>query len=357
MRWVALALCGCAGPGRYADWTYTPPVAADDWPVAPASAYGIDESALTDAVRTLAEARFVQMRSILVSIDGDAVLELYDRPSRQVLRQDLRSTTKSFTALVIARLAEAGRVDLDAPIREWVDTPDTARWNATTLRHLLSMRSGLDCDDGDRDSAGFEEKMYRRRDWVAFWLGLPHVADPGSETVYCTGNLVAAGRVAEVATGATFDVLAGELLFDTAGVDDAVWERFPEGIDTGGHLHLTPRDLMRVGQHVLEVSDSDPAVLAVLEPYGELNGVPYGLAWRVDTVHAEDGRSLSLWYTSGNGGQHLFLMPELGLVTAFTGDAYNHPDASAPFAVMGQVILPLMGVQPVQAVHTTTPDR
>ncbi|WP_339786542.1 hypothetical protein, partial [uncultured Imperialibacter sp.] len=48
---------------------------------------------------------------------------------------------------------------------------------------------------------------------------------------------------------------------------------------------------------------------------------------------------------TGNGGQYLMLFPELNLVAAFTGGAYNSDDDKFPFAIMNRVLLPLF-IQP-----------
>lgn len=353
---LLFALAACAGPRRYQNWSYTPPAATPEWPVASAGEVGLDERILQGTVQSLADQGFVQIRSLLVAREGALVLEVYDRPSRRDRPQDLRSTTKSITGLVVADLHVRGAFDLSAPISAQLpDLPDTPEWSATTTSHLLSMRSGLACVDRDRGSPGQEDRMYRSRDWVAFWMNVPHLDGPGTTARYCTGNLVAAGRVAERATQTRFADLADAHLFGPLGLS-AEWATYDggRGTDTGGHLRLTPRALARVGQHLLDVHagratggiQRDAFVLATTLQT-ELDGRGYGLGWWLDTIHTSDGRTLDLWYTSGNGGQHLFLLPDLEMLVVFTGGAYNHPDARAPFAVMGQGLLPAAGVQPV----------
>ena len=66
--------------------------------------------------------------------------------------------------------------------------PDIDDRGALTLRHLLTMSSGLDCDDRDRASRGQEDRMYRQRDWVAYFLALEALDPPGRYSRYCTGG-------------------------------------------------------------------------------------------------------------------------------------------------------------------------
>lgn len=350
-----IGLAACAGPRRYAEWTYEPPTAVA-LPAAHASDMGFDAVHLERVVRGLAEERFVQIRSLLIARRGKVVLEIEDRPGRLDEPQDLRSTTKSITGLLLADAALRGEVDLDAVVGPWLGRPDHPQLSKTRLEDLLSMRSGLDCDDGDRSSAGQEDRMYRHRDWIAFWASAPALGPPGETARYCTGNLVAAGAVLEAATGERMQALADRRLFNPIGVDGARWATFDRGAgtDTGGHLEITPRELLRVGQLVLEggrwqgraVLHAD-AVRTATTARSEMRGQAYGLGWWLGEVHTADGRTLRLWETKGNGGQHLFILPDLELVVAFTGGAYNHPDAAAPYAVMAQGVLPAIGVRPV----------
>ncbi|GAA2191652.1 serine hydrolase domain-containing protein [Micromonospora lupini] len=58
----------------------------------------------------------------------------------------LGSTSKSFTALAVAQLAEAGRVDLDTPASTylpWLRLGDAQTARTVTIRHLLTHTSGL----------------------------------------------------------------------------------------------------------------------------------------------------------------------------------------------------------------------
>jgi CubicO group peptidase (beta-lactamase class C family) len=70
--------------------------------------------------------------------DGQAVT-----PQTQMY---IGSQTKSFTALAISQLAEAGQIDLDAPLRTyvpWFEVADPQASGLITIRHLLHHTSGL----------------------------------------------------------------------------------------------------------------------------------------------------------------------------------------------------------------------
>ena len=43
---------------------------------------------------------------------------------------------------------------------------------------------------------------------------------------------------------------------------------------------------------------------------------------------------------TGNGGQYIMIIPEMGLVAVFTGGAYNSQEDKLAFAIMENIILP-----------------
>ena len=58
----------------------------------------------------------------------------------------LGSTTKSFTALAVMQLVEAGKVELDAPVQRylpWFQVADPQASAQMTVRHLLNQTSGM----------------------------------------------------------------------------------------------------------------------------------------------------------------------------------------------------------------------
>ena len=74
----------------------------------------------------------------------------------------LGSTSKSFTALAVMQLVEAGKIDLDAPVTRylpWFRTDDAAGSAQIRVRHLLHHTSGLPTYEGlqglwDNDQSG-----------------------------------------------------------------------------------------------------------------------------------------------------------------------------------------------------------
>jgi CubicO group peptidase (beta-lactamase class C family) len=277
--------------------------------------------------------------------------------SRREIAPDIRSATKSITALLVGIAIDRGLVaDVDQrvadllPEYEAAFTRDPAK-RAITLEHLLSMRSGLDCDDWNPDSPGHEDTMYRRRDWIAFWIAQPLVNAPGTQFSYCTGNAIALGRILKHASGHSVAEFAQVALFEPLGIREAGWARWNRGadIDSGGHLRLAPRDLARVGELVLargrhgEVQlVSETWIDAMTTVRTDIPGRKqrYGYLWWLDETTQPNLPRTRLWMAWGNGGNFLVLMPELDTGVAFSGTRYNREDALEPLFWLRDRILP-----------------
>lgn len=117
----------------------------------------------------------------------------------------LGSLTKSFTALSVMQLAEAGKLDLDAPVQRyipWFQVADPAASSRITIRHLLNQTSGLSRWTGimpvleeRRDS--LEETV---RNLATVELNRP----VGASYEYSNANFVVLGLVVETVSGQSY---------------------------------------------------------------------------------------------------------------------------------------------------------
>ena len=114
----------------------------------------------------------------------------------------LGSATKSFTALAVLQLAEAGRVRLDDPAVHYVEDFATSNRSASdriTLRQLLSHTSGLSTAAGVDPLAGPQTTLHRQV------LALRAVAaGPPGTFAYSNANYEVLGDVIEHVTGTSY---------------------------------------------------------------------------------------------------------------------------------------------------------
>ena len=136
-------------------------------------------------------------------------------PARPETAYRLASVSKPITATAVLRLAEEGRLDLDAPVSRYCpDFPDKA-W-PVTARQLLSHQGGV------RHYRADEQPITRRFTSLAEGLALfrddPLVHEPGTKVLYSTYGYTLLGCAAAGAAGRPFMALLQDAVFAPAGM-------------------------------------------------------------------------------------------------------------------------------------------
>jgi CubicO group peptidase (beta-lactamase class C family) len=352
---AALAACGGGGGGATGAIPPGPPVEvppnpADQWTLATPDSVGMDAALLAQAPAAVTPTSGVS--SLLVMRHGQPVLEQYWNGYGKDTLHDLRSATKSITSLLVGIAIDQHAIGgVDDTLSQWLaadypGAPVLAR--GLVLEDLLTMRSGLACNDWDNASPGNEERMYGAQDWVAFWLALPAATTPGTVQSYCTGNAVALGRVLGNATHQSVQAFAQANLFGPLQITSARWNTYDDGrADTGGHLHLRPRDMARIGQLALQGGAWDGAqrvssawLAAATGPHGAFGSEGYGYLWWT-TRTAWKQATVDLFYANGAGGQFIFVVPQLDLVVVMTGENYgDQAKVDLAYRLVGGYIVP-----------------
>jgi CubicO group peptidase (beta-lactamase class C family) len=272
---------------------------------------------------------------------------------------DIRSATKSITSLLIGIAIDRGHIaSVDTPIVNLM--PDYAdelqkdsRKAQMKIKDLLTMRSGLNCDDWKPDSPGHEDKMYETRDWIAFWAKTPMRDSPGELFSYCTGNVIALGHILENATGQSVPEYAKTMLFAPLGIEQAKWATWNHGkrTDTGGHLNISPDSLRKIGQLLLDrgrvgnrqiVSEKWIDAMTTEQTTIPNRAQRYGYLWWLDRTTNPALPQTRLWMAWGNGGNFLIVMPEIDAVVVFSGKRFNQPNALEPLVWLRDRIMPAL---------------
>ena len=127
------------------------------------------------------------------------------------------------------------------------------------------------------------------------------------------------------------DAYARQVLFGPLGISGQEWELTPTGaVDTGGHLHLRPRDMAKFGLLFLRGGDwagkriVSEAWVARSTSFlvRTISGEEYGYLWWRRSA-TRNGEAIETFYAIGNGGQQIIVAPSLDIVAVFTGSNYN----------------------------------
>lgn len=247
-----------------------------------------DQQQLTARVReilnrhpTVGLAVGVVRNGALTFFDGHG---LADIASHTPITEDtvfrIASITKTFTAIAVLQLWEQGRIDLDAPVNDYLRAyqliPAKASFRPATVRHLLTHTAGI-------------PQVLRLSDWLlpvrgeGFKIGqaptLPEyyrdrgglrlVVEPGTTFAYGDHTFGTLGQLVEDMSGEPLDRYFRKHIFEPLGMGDSdlvrserVQSRLATGYTIGSHgiktvtdcemltagagsIYSTPRDMAR----------------------------------------------------------------------------------------------------------------
>ncbi|MFO0755537.1 MAG: serine hydrolase domain-containing protein [Byssovorax sp.] len=211
------------------------------WPTSPPTDLGLDPEALDGPLARLLEAE--KTRAAVLIVSGKLAWERYFDGYGPASRFDTYSIAKGFTAAAVGLLAGDGRLSVDDPacrfLPEWAG--DDRR--AITIRHLLSMSSGLHLD-----YPGFT----RDPDPTAALLRWPLDHPPGEVWCYEQATAHALAVIAERLSERSLLDFLRERLLDPLGAGEVGWLRRASGAITGWRsIYVTARDLARLGELLL----------------------------------------------------------------------------------------------------------
>lgn len=344
-----------------------------------AAGFAPDLSARID--RAIAEKKAWNIHGVVVLRHGRLVLERYfagedNARGRKLGRvdftadtlHDLRSVSKSIVGLLYGIALDQGKVpapearlaDAFPEYAELFAEPARAGW---TLHHVLSMTLGTDWDELGvpyTDPTNSEIAMDAAPDRYRYILEQPVVIEPGRRWIYNGGATALLGKIIAKGTGQTLHGFARAALFDPMGLGPTEWFADAKGdaVAASG-LRMRPVDLARVGLMVLgrgAFGGKQVVPAAWIErcvtPLVAVDEIRrYGYQWYMGTMSYsapvaprwDRARLAPFWSAVGNGGQRLFLYPELDLAVAITAGNYDTPDQWVPpTRIVRDVILPAL---------------
>ncbi|HEY9506642.1 MAG TPA: serine hydrolase [Gemmatimonadales bacterium] len=271
------------------------------------------------------------------------------KPMSAGTRLGIGSISKTLTLAAALIQADAGRLDLDAPVERYLPAFPHAG-EGVTVRRIGAHQSGIADDFASHNywtTAHFElDSAYR------LIASAPLTFRPGTRTEYATGLFTIVGRVLERVGGSGYLEVLQRTLLDRAGMRATTPNdprRPPTGRTSfyvsgerggfqpappfdpshklpGAGFLSTAEDLVRFGMALLEPGLlSEEARRQMFTPVALLDGTPtqYALGFR---VLEEDGRRLLLQSGGGPGiSSWLAIYPEERLVVALLANATGAP--------------------------------
>lgn len=329
-------------------WTYREPVeTGDGWPIGDLQSAGLREAPLAEVMDGITSLRTPQLRSpyiqsVAIARHGRLVFDEYFYGFTSATPHDVRSAGKSVTSLLVGRAIEqTHQFTLDTPVVPFLPqyapvAHDDGRKARITVGNLLTMTSGLACDDYDDNSPGNEDTMQSQTaqpDWYKYTLDLPMQYDPGSRAAYCSAGINLLGAVISRAAGVPlqryfYGSFARPMEFEQYGM----WLMPPptNAAYMAGGDYFRPRDFLKFGQLFLNRGAwngqsiiGNDWLTASAAPHSTMPGNDrYGLGWHLTTLTI-DGRDYRIIDAGGNGGQIMAVVPQLDMAVMITAGNYG----------------------------------
>lgn len=341
------------------NYTYTQPKAlTDGWRTNNLISQKVDTASIYELFGQL-RVKENKLHSVLLIKNKELIIEEYFNGHAQNKPHDLRSTTKSIRSILMGIAIDKGFIQsVNDPITKYLKHPVAAknldeRKAQITIAHLLTMSSGLDCNDWDKKSKGQEDKVYKKKDWLQYTLDLPMINDPGEVSNYCSMGAILIAEIISQASGEPIDKFAEKYLFSPLGITNVNWGHTSdkEIIPSGKRLYMTSRDMAKIGQLMLnkgawhtEQIVSEKWVAEATTSKTKITGLGYGYFWWTIPFQI-NGKEFISKTATGNGGQYIMIIPELDMVVVFTGGAYNSQEDKLPFAILQKVFLPTFNAE------------
>lgn len=269
-------------------------------------------------------------RSTLVTQASGLALREEKQPVTKDTRFLVGSITKWISAVTVLRLADMGKLDLDAPIsRHLPELP--APNGAVTLRQLMSNRSGIPNGLAEalrKDRAVEKLEIGPVEAALRFGAGTP-TSSPGEQWDYSYTNWILVAAVVERATKEQFTEVVEELVLAPAGVRDTSFagtgyedevgmavaynaggqrktSSVPPMLAASGTLYSTARDLVAIADAVYFtklLSDKARKELSTVVVPAE----DYALGGKVKTVNTKKGARSLVWEAGAIGAYKTLL--------------------------------------------------
>ncbi|MFD9903417.1 serine hydrolase domain-containing protein [Streptomyces sp. NPDC059063] len=223
--------------------------------------------------------------------------DLDGTPMKAGWRFRVGSNTKMFTAALVLRLADQGRIDLDEPVRTYLPSGTLPTdWNMT-VRQVMQHRSGIfdHTNDlleqsGEETTEAFEKRIrntvYRPADLVALSVRHGPQSAPGAKYAYSNTNFVLMGMLIEKVTGRSYAT--------------ALRKQIIEPLRLSKTSYVVPKKAI-AGAHVTGYLTNDDRSKPLLDST-EQNGSWVGSAGAVISSAADMDRFLKALLAGRSGG-------------------------------------------------------
>jgi CubicO group peptidase (beta-lactamase class C family) len=288
----------------------------------------------------------------------------------------LGSTSKSFTALAIMQLVEAGKINLDAPVTTylpWFRTSDAAASAQITVRHLLNQNSGLPTYAGRQGIADNDQSSIALENGIRVLSNVQLSQPAGQGYEYANENYDILGLIIQTVSGHSYEEYIRSAIFaplqmghsaaalsDPAAAELATGYRhwffwplafaapYPRRTTPSGFLISSAEDMthylvaqLNGGRYGNRQLLSSQGIAALHTPGVQMSPLSsYGMGW---VIQGQPGLR-KIWHNGDVSNFHanLLLLPDqrIGIVILINvGKAYNNAVYNIPIEGVAAILL------------------
>jgi CubicO group peptidase (beta-lactamase class C family) len=268
----------------------------------------------------------------LLFIQHDSILiEKYFEGAADSTRSNSFSVSKSFIGALVGRAIRLGYIkSIDQPVADYIAEFEEGDKKKITIRHLLTMSSGLDWDEAYSSLFSQTTEAYYGTELEKQVLSLPVKKQPGIYFEYKSCDTEILAIVLTRATGMNVSAFLEKELWSQMGASEASWSLdHANGIEKAYCcLYATAKDFARLGslylhkgnwkgQQLIDSSYIEQSVAAshLLDPKTEMPTNCYGFQWWI----VDDYKGISAFYMRGILGQNIIVIPSMDMVAVRMG--------------------------------------
>ncbi|MDM8537783.1 serine hydrolase, partial [Desulfobacterales bacterium HSG17] len=331
----------------------------DGWETSSLDKENINSAIINDLLQALLNKKFKNIHSILIVKNGKLVLEKYYYGYDRTKFHQIRSATKSIGSILTGIAIDKGFIsNANEKIYQHFKSYELEqKWDKRvkdiTIKHLLTMTSGYDCDD-HKSNFACEQNMYKSNDWVGYAVNLPMANLPGEHWAYNSTSLLLVGELISKKSDMTIPDFANKYLFEPMGITGFQWGFSPKGKAwIAGNAKMKPRDMAKFGYMVLNggkwkekqivsrdwLKESTLKHVALKDMKILGGNYNYAYLWWLAKLTVKN-HAIEIIAASGNGGQIIAIIPKYNIIVVFTGGNYNSPLEAQPVEMLIKYIIP-----------------
>lgn len=288
---------------------------------------GLNDSLITAGFNAADDAGFIN--AVVIVRNGKICNEKYFNGYSSGYVQTIRSVSKSFLSAMIGIAVDKGLLNLDQKFvdlyPEYSNVTDQ-RFRSITLRHLLTMQSGI---KGDEE---LYFTFYLSQNWISTIANSILAFTPGTSRLYSTAGTHLVSAILTKATGMSSLEFGKRYLLEPMGLSVKSWVQDPQGIYFGGNdMYFSARDIallgvlylnkgMLNGRQVVPENWVNTSIVYSANtgtPWGSISKIGYGYLWWSGEIAGHRA-----FFALGHGGQYIMCIPEHNLVIA----TLSYPD-------------------------------